>query len=60
MRLIKRYPGEFVYALGNGVIAHGDDLEKVSAEAVEKAADRTEGLVLDCIPETVEDACIIL
>lgn len=60
MRFVKKYPGEFVYALGNRVIAHGDDLGEVRAEALKKAGDRAGGLLLSMIPETVEDACMIL
>ena len=60
VRFVGKYPGEYVYALGNRVIAHGDHLENVSAEALRKAGDRASGLVLQSIPETVEDACMIL
>ncbi|MDP6505415.1 MAG: DUF5678 domain-containing protein [Planctomycetota bacterium] len=62
MKFVEKYPGEYVYALGNRVIAHGDDLDAVNDEALEKAGDRdrARGLVLQCIPETVEDAGMIL
>jgi len=59
MRFVKKYPGEFVYALGNRVIAHGHELDEVADEARAKAGNEAI-LVLQFIPETVEDACMIL
>ena len=60
MRFVKKYPGEYVYALGNRVIAHGDDLRAVSDEAQDRSGSRESGLVLVCVPETIEDAGMVL
>ena len=59
MRLIKKYPGECVIALGNRIIAHGYDLEEVSACAERKAGEDIMSALLHFVPESVEDACVI-
>ena len=55
MKLLKRYPGEYVVALGNRIIAHGTDLDKVEERATEKAGDKAMSTVLSFIPEHTED-----
>ena len=59
MKLLKRYPGEYVIALGNRIIAHGTDLEEVEDRATKKAGDQTMSTVLSFIPECMEDAYIL-
>lgn len=59
MKLMKRYPGEYVIALGNRIISHGTDLHEVRLRAHEKAGDRVMSAVMSFIPETLEDACIV-
>ena len=60
MRLIKKYPGEYVIVQGNRIIAHGTDLDEVDDEAIRKVGHKEEPLVLEFIPESIEDACISL
>jgi len=58
MRLIKKYPGECVVALGNRIIAHGHDLSEVSDCAKRKAGEDIMSALLHFVPESVEDACV--
>ena len=55
LRFIKKYPGEYIVALGNRVIAHGTDIDDVEDRAIEKAGDKAMSAILDFIPESIED-----
>jgi len=55
MRFIKKYPGEYVIALGNRVIAHGTDIHEVRERAALKAGDENMSAILSFIPESLED-----
>ena len=59
MKFIKKYPGEYIVTLGNRVLAHGTDLDDVEERAIQKAGDDAMSAVLDFIPESIEDACLI-
>ena len=55
MKHLKRYPGEYVIALGNRIIAHGPDIHDVRERATQKAGDKAMSTVLSFIPERLED-----
>ena len=55
VRFIKKYPGEYVIALGNRVIAHGTELGEVQDCATAKAGDKAMSAILCFIPESLED-----
>ena len=57
--LIKRYPGEFVVALGNRIIAHGADMDEATERASSKAGDKAMSAVISFVPECVADAAIV-
>ena len=59
-RFIKRYPGEYIVALGNRVLAHGPDLDEVADRSIEKAGDKAMSTVLEFIPEDIEDSYTVL
>lgn len=59
MKLIKKYPGEYIVTLGNRVLAHGTDFHEVNERGVQKAGDDAMSAVIDFIPESIEDACLV-